>query len=139
MLHLHADLQKQGDKTLFLSLDYERDQPHFADQEALLSRLRLEFGNKKGYVFIDEIQRKENAGIFLKGLYDMRTPYKFIISGSGSVELKAKVHESLAGRKRMFGLSTITLPEFINYRTTYKYQYRLAAFFRIKKNAGQGR
>ncbi|OGW52971.1 MAG: ATPase [Nitrospirae bacterium RBG_19FT_COMBO_55_12] len=138
MLHLQADLQKQGDKTLFLSLDYERDQPHFADQEALLSRLRLEFGNKKGYVFIDEIQRKENAGIFLKGLYDMRTPYKFILSGSGSVELKEKVHESLAGRKRMFELSTITLAEFINYRTAYKYQDRLADYFRINKSGGQG-
>ncbi len=138
MLHLQDDLQKKGGKTLFLSLDYERDQPHFADQEALLRRLRLEFGNKKGYVFIDEIQRKENAGIFLKGLYDMRTPYKFIISGSGSVELKEKVHESLAGRKRMFELSTITLAEFINYRTAYKYKDRLAEYFRINKSEGQG-
>jgi uncharacterized protein len=138
MLHLQDDLQKKGDRTLFLSLDYERDQPHFADQEALLRRLRLEFGNKKGYVFIDEIQRKENAGSFLKGLYDMRTPYKFIISGSGSVELREKVHESLAGRKRMFELSTITLAEFINYRTAYKYKNRLAEYFRINKSEGQG-
>jgi predicted AAA+ superfamily ATPase len=138
MLHLQDDLQKKGDKTLFLSLDYERDQPHFADQEALLARLRLEFGSRKGYVFIDEIQRKENAGIFLKGLYDMRTPYKFILSGSGSVELKEKVHESLAGRKRMFELSTVTLAEFINYRTAYKYQDRLADYFRIKKSKAQG-
>lgn len=138
MLHLQDDLQKKGDRTLFLSLDYERDQPHFADQEALLRRLRLEFGSKKGYVFIDEIQRKENAGIFLKGLYDMRTPYKFILSGSGSVELKEKVHESLAGRKRMFELSTVTLAEFINYRTAYKYQDRLAEYFRINTSAAQG-
>ncbi len=138
MLQLQDDLQKKGDNTLFLSLDYERDQPHFADQEALLRRLRLEFGNKKGYVFIDEIQRKENAGIFLKGVFDMRTPYKFIISGSGSVELKEKVHESLAGRKRIFELSTLTLPEFINYRTAYRYEEGLEEYFRINKSEGQG-
>ncbi len=138
MLHLQDELQKKGDRTLFLSLDYERDQPHFVDQEALLRRLRLEFGGKKGYVFIDEIQRKENAGIFLKGIYDMRTPCKFVISGSGSVELKEKVHESLAGRKRMFELSTVTLTEFINYRTAYKYQDRLAEYFKINKSGGQG-
>ncbi len=138
MLHLQEDLQKKGDKTLFLSLDYERDQPHFSNQEALLSRLRLEFVSKKGYIFIDEIQRKENAGIFLKGLYDMRTPYKFILSGSGSVELKEKVHESLAGRKRIFELTTVTLVEFINYRTTYKYQDRLAEYFRVNKSEAQG-
>ena len=138
MLYLQDDLQKTGEQTLFLSLDYERDRLHFANQEALLSRLRLEFGSKKGYVFIDEIQRKENAGIFLKGLYDMRTPYKFILSGSGSVELKEKVHESLAGRKRMFELSTVSLAEFINYRTAYKYQDRLADYFRVNKSEAQG-
>ncbi|MBI5141681.1 MAG: ATP-binding protein [Nitrospirae bacterium] len=138
MLHLQDDLQKKGDKTLFLSLDYERDQPHFANQEALLGRLRLEFGSGQGYVFIDEIQRKENAGIFLKGLYDMRTPYKFILSGSGSVELKEKVHESLAGRKRMFELSTVSLAEFINHRTSCKYEDRLADYFRINKAEAQG-
>jgi predicted AAA+ superfamily ATPase len=137
MLQLQDDLQKKGEKTLFLSLDYERDQPHFADQEALLTRLRLEFGVRKGYVFMDEIQRKENAGIFLKGLYDMRTPYKFILSGSGSVELKEKVHESLAGRKRMFELTTVTLAEFVDYRTSYNYQDRLADYFRINKSEGQ--
>ena len=48
------------------------------------------------------------------------------------------VHESLAGRKRMFELSTVTLAEFINYRTSYKYQDRLAEDFRINKSEGQG-
>ncbi|GFP40782.1 AAA family ATPase, partial [Candidatus Hakubella thermalkaliphila] len=86
-----------------------------------------------GYVFIDEIQRKENAGVFLKGLYDMQTPYKFIASGSGSVELKEKVHESLAGRKRMFELQTVSLREFINYKTEYKYEDRLNKYFQINK------
>src|SRR5574341_447232 len=138
MLHLQDEKKKKGDRTLFLSLDYERDQPHFADQEALLRRLRLEFGSKKGYVFIDEIQRKENAGIFLKGLYDMRTPYKFILTSSGSGALKEKWRESLAGRKRMFELSTVTLAEFINYGTADKYQDRLAEYFRINTSAAQG-
>ena len=56
------------------------------------------------YVFIDEIQRREDAGLFLKGLYDLNLPYKFIVSGSGSIELKEKIHESLVGRKRVFEL-----------------------------------
>ncbi len=42
----------------------------------------------EGYAFIDETQRKENAGRFLKGIYYMNRPYKFIVSGSGSIELK---------------------------------------------------
>jgi len=45
-------LNKKGEKTLFLSLDFERDMPHFKTQLDLLQRLKLEFGNKKGYVFL---------------------------------------------------------------------------------------
>ena len=60
--------------------------------------------NKGVHVFIDEIQRKENAGLFLKGIYDLDLPYKFILSGSGSLELKEKIQESLTGRKRLFEL-----------------------------------
>ncbi|MBI4686725.1 MAG: ATP-binding protein [Nitrospirae bacterium] len=133
MLHLQDHLKKKGERTLFLSLDFEVDMPYFAAQSALLDRIRLEFGKQKGFVFIDEIQRKENAGLFLKGLYDMNTPYKFIVSGSGSIELKEKVHESLAGRKRMFELHTVSLKEFINYKTRYKYEDRLDDYFRIKR------
>jgi hypothetical protein len=43
--------------------DFEADRPFFTSQSALLNRVRLEFGKDRGYVFIDEIQRKENAGI----------------------------------------------------------------------------
>lgn len=134
MLQLQEYLEKKNERSLFLSLDFERDMPHFTSQTVFLERIRLEFGKQKGYVFIDEIQRKENAGIFLKGLYDMQTPYKFIVSGSGSVELKEKVHESLAGRKRMFELHTVSLKEFINYKTGYKYEDRLGKYFSVKKD-----
>ena len=138
MLQVQDYLKKKNEKTLFLSLDFEGDTPHFNTQAALLDRINLEFGKKKGYVFIDEIQRKENAGIFLKGLYDMQTPYKFVVSGSGSIELKEKVHESLAGRKRMFELQTVSLKEFINYKTMYKYEDRLDEYFRIEKTESLG-
>jgi uncharacterized protein len=138
MLQLQDYLTGKGEKTVFLSLDFERDFPHFMSQSALLERIRLEFGRSSGYVFIDEIQRKENAGLFLKGIYDMQTPYKFIISGSGSVELKEKVHESLSGRKRMFELNTVTLKEFINFKTGYKYKDRLRKYFQVRKTDGIG-
>jgi predicted AAA+ superfamily ATPase len=134
MLQLQDYLTGKGEKTLFLSLDFERDLPHFVSQTALLDRVRLEFGKNRGYVFIDEIQRKENAGLFLKGIYDMQTPCKFIISGSGSVELKEKVHESLSGRKRRFELNTVTLREFINFKTDYSYEDRINNFFQIRKS-----
>jgi len=37
----------------------------------------------------------------------MNLPYKFIVSGSGSIKLKETIYESLVGRKRIFELSTL--------------------------------
>ncbi|MBU3979333.1 ATP-binding protein [Patescibacteria group bacterium] len=131
---LADDLNKRGEPTLILNYDIERDREFFGSQEKLLKKIELEIGKKKGYVFLDEIQRKENAGLFLKGLYDMNLPYKFIVSGSGSVELKEKIHESLAGRKRVFELGAVSFDEFVNYRTDYKYEDKLSDFFEVEKS-----
>jgi len=122
MLWLKDYLEKKKYKTLFLNLDVEADNNYFNSQSFLIKKIQLEFGKDKGYIFIDEIQRKENAGLFLKGIYDLNLPYKFIVSGSGNIELKEKIHESLAGRKRMFHLNTVSFIEFVGWKTEYKYQ-----------------
>ncbi len=131
MLILKSYLEKNGEKTVFLSLDIENDKQYFVSQETLIRKIKLEVGEEKAFVFIDEIQRKENAGVFLKGIYDMRLAYKFIVSGSGSVELKEKIHESLSGRKRIFELSTLSFDEFVNFKTEYKYKNNLLEYFSI--------
>jgi len=127
---LMDDLVKAGKRVLFLSMDFEADAPFFQSQVRLIDRIRLEFGDRPGFVFLDEIQRKENAGIFLKGLYDMKLPWKFVISGSGSIELKEKIYESLSGRKRIFELAPVSFHEFLDFRTDYKYTGRLSGFVR---------
>src|SRR3972149_3352247 len=128
MKELISYVQKTGEKTIFLNLDYESDKIYLETQDSLLNKLRLEFGANRGYVFIDEIQRKKNAGLFLKGLYDLDLPYKLIVSGSGSLELKEKIHESLAGRKRLFELSPLSFQEFVNFKTDYRYEQKLEEF-----------
>src|SRR3989338_6110660 len=130
-------LKKQGRKTMFLNLDSDSDHPHFSSQEALTRRIDLEFGAQPGFVFIDEIQRKENAGIFLKGIYDQNMPHKLIVSGSGSLELKEKIHESLAGRKRIFEVGTLSFREFVNYKTGYRYERDLSRLFAVDGTAGR--
>jgi predicted AAA+ superfamily ATPase len=132
---LIEELKKQDKPWIFLSLDFEKDKVFFESQEKFIKKLNLEFGDTPGFVFIDEIQRKKDAGLFLKGIYDRGLPYKFIVSGSGSVELKAKVHESLAGRKRLFLLPTVTLKEFLNFKTNYKYQNRLKEYLEMETQA----
>ena len=129
MLVLKEYLEKKGKKTVFLSLDNDSDRHYFKSQATLHNFIKLQLGKSYGYVFIDEIQRQENAGLFLKGLYDQNLPYKLIVSGSGSLELKEKIHESLAGRKRIFELNTISFKEFVHYETAYQYEDRLHDFF----------
>lgn len=125
-------LKESGKKTVFLSLDNDSDKKFFAAQSELIKKIELEIG-KSGFVFIDEIQRLENAGLFLKGVYDRDLPYKFIVSGSGSLELKEKIHESLAGRKRIFEVNPVGFFEFVNFKTDYRYENKLNDFFGIEK------
>jgi predicted AAA+ superfamily ATPase len=133
MKELKSYLEKEGKKLLFLSLDYEADSIFFNSQEDLLRKIKLELGNEGGFVFIDEIQRKEDAGVFLKGIYDLGLPYKFIISGSGSLELKEKINESLAGRKRDFFMDPVDFEEFVDFKTEYKYNGKFKEFFEVEK------
>lgn len=133
MLMLKDHLERTQQKNLFINLDIEADKQFFSSQANLISKIKLEIGEGKGYVFIDEIQRKEDAGVFLKGIFDMNLPYKFIVSGSGSVELKEKIHESLVGRKRIFELPPLSFEEFINFKTEYKYEGKLTEFLSLHK------
>lgn len=135
MTALRQKLTKQGKPTIWLNLDNEADFKKVNSQAELLAYINLTAGSKKTYIFIDEIQRKENAGLFLKGIFDMKIRHKFIISGSGSLELKAKIPESMAGRKRLFTIDPINFKEFINYKTHYQYESRLNDYIAIEKDA----
>jgi len=71
--------------------------------------------NKKdrAYVFIDEVQRVENPGLFLKYVYDLKKNIKLIASGSSSLEIQAKISESLTGRKKLFHMRPFSFGEFV--------------------------
>ena len=127
-----TDLKKKGKSVLYFNLDIEEDGRHLQSQQKLLNKIELEAGNNRTYVFIDEIQQKENAGKFLKGIYDMDMPYKFVVTGSGSLELKEKISEALTGRKYLIEMEPVSFLEFANYKTHYKYQNRIGKFFQTE-------
>ncbi|MCO6493382.1 MAG: DUF4143 domain-containing protein, partial [Phaeodactylibacter sp.] len=64
-------------------------------------------------------------------------PYKFIVSGSGSLELKENIHESLAGRKRLFELETASFYEFAQYKTDYIYRERIKDYLELQPETAQ--
>ncbi|MEW6417926.1 MAG: ATP-binding protein [Nitrospirota bacterium] len=50
------------------------------------------------YIFIDEIQKLPEFIEYIKSLYDIRLPIKWVLTGSSSLELRVQIKESLAGR-----------------------------------------
>lgn len=70
----------------------------------------------KTYIFLDEAQRLENIGLFTKYIYDRHLVFKFMLTGSASLDIKQKIKESLTGRKREFILSGLALDEILTFR-----------------------
>jgi predicted AAA+ superfamily ATPase len=50
------------------------------------------------YLFLDEIQRFPRWELYLKKFYDLKTPVRFVVSGSASTPIFRKSRESLLGR-----------------------------------------
>jgi len=113
---LQETLMQKNQPTVFLNLDVIEDRQFFTSQHTLLDFIEKKTGKRKAYVFIDEISRLENAGLFLKGLYDLRSNHKFVVTGSGSLELKEDVTEPLTGRKKIFYCFPLSFTEFAAYK-----------------------
>ncbi|MBW6536830.1 MAG: ATP-binding protein [Mariniphaga sp.] len=72
--------------------------------------------NKKVYLFIDEIQYAANPSNFLKYLYDVYGEnLKIIATGSSAFYIDDKFKDSLAGRKRIFELQTLSFDEWLQF------------------------
>ncbi|MBU2649360.1 MAG: ATP-binding protein [Bacteroidetes bacterium] len=70
---------------------------------------------EKKYIFIDEIQRLNSPGLFLKELFDLKRNIKIIFSGSSQLEIRAKTKEHLAGRVRNFNINRLTFEEYLDF------------------------
>ncbi|MDO8490123.1 MAG: ATP-binding protein [bacterium] len=71
----------------------------------------------KATVFIDEIQYLSNPSNFLKYFYDeYRDVIKLIVSGSSAFYLDRKFTDSLAGRKKICKVRTLSFREFLRFK-----------------------
>ncbi len=67
----------------------------------------------RGYVFLDEVQRLPEPGLFLKGLYDAGSALKIFVSGSASLDLRARIKEYLPGRQHETQLLPLSMKEVV--------------------------
>jgi len=67
-------------------------------------------------IFIDEVQYVNNPSNFLKYLYDTyQENLKIVATGSSAFYIDEKFDDSLAGRKQIFNLKTLSFNEFLDF------------------------
>ncbi len=117
MLQLYKSLIGKSKKAFFLNLENKDIKDAFnLHPEQLFNFIAINT-NEKYYIFIDEIQYLDDPSNFLKYLYDQYNEnLKLIVSGSSSFYIDKKFKDSLAGRKRIFRLSTLSFKEFVSFR-----------------------
>lgn len=118
LLKYFLDRSPPGNKKYF---DLERAEYRYLFREEnyqnILKALELE-GLKldeKAYIAIDEIQLVPDITSVIKYLYD-NYDIKFFVTGSSSFYMKNQFAESLAGRKFLFELHTLSFDEFLLFR-----------------------
>lgn len=68
------------------------------------------------YLFLDEVQRFPRWELYLKKFYDLKTPVRFIVSGSASTPIFRKSRESLLGRIKDFHVLPFSFREWFAIR-----------------------
>ena len=72
---------------------------------------------KTNFIFIDEIQYAPDFSSLIKYFVDHHSDrYKFILSGSSSLQIRKKFKESLVGRKLVFELYPLSFSEFCDFK-----------------------
>lgn len=98
----------------YFNLDDSNLFSYFDQYAAFIDFIQSEYKGH-AYIFIDEIQRLESPGLFLKLIYDLDLKMKIVVSGSSSLELKAKTVEHLTGRKHVYELFPFSFEEYLRF------------------------
>jgi predicted AAA+ superfamily ATPase len=104
---VYIDLERIDNRELF-------SENHYDNIITALTARGLNF-KRKTLLAIDEVQLLPDIVSVIKYLYDNYN-IKFIITGSSTYYIKNLFSESLAGRKRVFELSTLNFSEFLLFK-----------------------
>lgn len=73
------------------------------------------------YLFLDEIQRFPRWELYLKKFYDLKTPVRFVVSGSASTPIFRKSRESLLGRIKDYHVLPFSFREWVYVKTDVEF------------------
>ncbi|MBS8121550.1 ATP-binding protein [Candidatus Vampirococcus lugosii] len=122
------DLQTtfKSQKTVFLDMDDLDIKEKIKTAGNLINYIKFEYSyqeNEDIVIFLDEFQNIENAGVFLKNIYDKYSNIKLICSGSSSLEITKNI-EHLTGRKIVFDITPFTFKEYLKARKFKNYNIK---------------
>lgn len=118
MYQMIENLLKQGidpKQILFVNLEDRRLSQDTLDgiYEAYRENIN---SDKKAFIFLDEVHRKEGWESWIRRKYDLKTDAKFIISGSCSYLLKKEYSTLLTGRNITFEVFPLSFEEFMAFK-----------------------
>lgn len=114
---LQDKLKDKKQPTYFLNLEDLEYRDLLNDSPKNLFKIFSFDLGKKNFVFIDEVQYLSDPSNFLKYLYDeYRSKIKLIVSGSSAFYIDKKFKDSLAGRKKIFNVFTLSFREFLLFK-----------------------
>jgi predicted AAA+ superfamily ATPase len=116
LIHELTDGDILPQQIYYINLDTIGQMEQFKNPMLLVKQ--IDYARRSGervYLFLDEVQRLESPGKFLKGLYDLQKNIKIFATGSSSLEVKSKIKEFLTGRKRETHLFPLSFKEFIRH------------------------
>ncbi len=97
--------------SLYFSWDIPRDRLRLFENPAFFEDVQRKDSSLPLIVF-DEIHKYKDWKNYLKGVYDrFHDDYKFLVSGSGRLDIYQKGGDSLAGRYLLFHLWPLTIAE----------------------------
>ncbi len=74
--------------------------------------------NKKSFIFLDEIHKREKWEYWIRNHYDKHSDCKFIISGSCSYLIKREYSTLLTGRNLTFDIFPLSFKEYLLFKET---------------------
>jgi len=114
---------KQENPTIFYTIDLEIGNPLFSDPKLFIKYLENQLiEGKRLYVFLDEFQYLDRAGMFLKVVFDkLKENIQLIVSGSSSLEI-SRCKEFLTGRKIEIQINPFSFREYLRGSSDVKSQ-----------------
>jgi len=114
---LQTHLAENNEKVYFLNLEDPDYLDLLNESPKNLFKIFTVDLSRRTFILIDEIQYLKNPSNFLKYFYDEYAgKIKILVSGSSAFYLDKKFEDSLAGRKKIFYVRTLSFEEFLRFK-----------------------